>query len=68
MFPGCLVSDLIEIFKFTAQTRALGHSKENIVLFLEIFQLPFTIILRFLIILDSIGPVIQGISQAILDG
>ena len=67
-FLGCLGADIIDLLEFTAWTRVLGYSKENIVLFLEIFQHHFTIIFSFMIMLDSIGLFTQGPSQSIFDG
>ena len=37
-------------------------------MFLKRFQLPFTLLLIFLVPLDSSGPVVQGLSQSIHDG
>ena len=68
MFLVCLSVDIIALLEFTAQTQAISHAKEYRVLFLEIFHISFPLLIIFLILLDSRGPVTKGPFLDIPDG
>ena len=68
MLLACLGADLLDILNFMTLTQALGHTIENFVLFLDILQLPFPFILRFMVLVYSSSPVTQVPSQAFPGG
>ena len=45
----------------------LGYAKERLLVFLDSLQIPFPLLIRFLVLLESSSPVTQGTSQSFLD-
>ena len=56
IFIRCLGTDIIDLIKFTTWTRALGHAKEHIIMFIGSLQFPYTIIFGFAALLPRIPP------------
>ena len=66
MFLVCLGAYLLDLLEFTIWTQLLVHDKDNLVLFIESFELLFLLLLIFIVLLDINSTVTQGPYQAFL--